>query len=147
MSLMDQVQQDMYAAMKAGDQGKTGALRTLLSKLKERKIDNRGDLNDPDSIKVIQTLVKQRRESADVYQNAGREELAIREESELSVLETYLPEMMSEDEVSKLVEAVIQETEAVSMADIGRVMPLVIQRGGGKLDGKTANTIVRKLLQ
>jgi len=82
----------------------------LLSKLKDRKIDNRGDLNDPDSIKVIQTLVKQRRESADVYQNAGREELAIREESELSVLETYLPEMMSEDEVSKLVEAVIQET-------------------------------------
>lgn len=147
MSLMDQVQQDMYAAMKAGDQVKTGTLRTLLSKLKDRKIDNRGDLNDPDSIKVIQTLVKQRRESADVYRNAGREELAIREESELSVLKTYLPEMMSEDEVSKLVEAVIQETEAVGMADIGKVMPLVIQRGGGKLDGKTANTIVRKLLQ
>jgi len=92
-------------------------------------------------------LVKQRRESADVYRNAGREELAIREESELSVLKTYLPEMMSEDEVSKLVEAVIQETEAAGMADIGKVMPLVIQRGGGKLDGKTANTIVRKLLQ
>jgi len=68
MSLMDQVQQDMYAAMKAGDQVKTGTLRTLLSKLKDRKIDNRGDLNDPDSIKVIQTLVKQRRESADVFE-------------------------------------------------------------------------------
>ena len=76
MSLMDQVQQDMYEAMKAGRQIKTSALRILLSKLKDKKIEDGGDLTDSDSIKVIQTLVKQRRESADVYRNAGREELA-----------------------------------------------------------------------
>ena len=147
MSLMDQVQQDMYEAMKAGSQIKTSALRILLSKLKDKKIEDGGDLTDSDSIKVIQTLVKQRRESADVYRNAGREELATKEETELAELETYLPEMMSEDDIRQLIVAVIQETGATNITSIGKVMALVMQRGAGKLDGKKANTIVRELLQ
>ena len=147
MSLMDQVQQDMYEAMKAGSQIKTSALRILLSKLKDKKIEDGGDLTDSDSIKVIQTLVKQRRESADVYRNAGREELATKEETELAELETYLPEMMSEDDIRQLIVAVIQETGATNITSIGKVMALVMQRGAGKLDGKKANTIVLELLQ
>ena len=147
MSLMDQVQQDMYEAMKAGSQIKTSALRILLSKLKDKKIEDGGDLTDSDSIKVIQTLVKQRRESADVYRNAGREELATKEETELAELETYLPEMMSEDDIRQLIVAVIQETGATNITSIGKVMALVMQRGAAKLDGKKANTIVRELLQ
>ena len=147
MSLMDQVQQDMYEAMKAGSQIKTSALRILLSKLKDKKIEDGGDLTDSDSIKVIQTLVKQRRESADVYRNAGREELATKEETELAELETYLPEMMSEDDIRQLIVAVIQETGVTNITSIGKVMALVMQRGAGKLDGKKANTIVRELLQ
>ena len=147
MSLMDQVQQDMYEAMKAGSQIKTNALRILLSKLKDKKIEGGGDLTDSDSIKVIQTLVKQCRESADVFRNADREELATKEETELAELETYLPGMMSEDDIRQLIVAVIQETGATNITSIGKVMALVMQRGAGKLDGKKANTIVRELLQ
>tara|TARA_B000000460_G_scaffold61303_1_gene41343 strand:- start:3704 stop:4138 length:435 start_codon:yes stop_codon:yes gene_type:complete len=144
---MDKVQQDMYIAMKSGNQIKTSTLRTLLSKLKDKKIDNEGNLTDSDSIKVIQNLVKQRRESADIYRNADREELAIKEEAELFELETYLPEMMSENDIRQLIQDVIQEAGAKNMADIGKVMASVMQRGAGKLDGKKANKIVRELLQ
>ena len=147
MSLMDKVQQDMYIAMKYRDQIKTSTLRTLLSKLKDKKIDNEGNLTDSDSIKVIQNLVKQRRESADIYRNADREELAIKEEAELFELETYLPEMMSENDIRQLIQDVIQEAGAKNMADIGKVMASVMQRGAGKLDGKKANKIVQELLQ
>ena len=147
MSLMDKVQQDMYIAMKSGNQIKTSTLRTLLSKLKDKKIDNEGNLTDSDSIKVIQKLVKQRRESADIYRNADREELAIKEEAELFELETYLPEMMSENDIRQLIQDVIQEAGAKNMADIGKVMASVMQRGSGKVDGKKANKIVQELLQ
>lgn len=147
MSLMDKVQQDMYIAMKSRNQIKTSTLRTLLSKLKDKKIDNEGNLTDSDSIKVIQNLVKQRRESADIYRNADREELAIKEEAELFELETYLPEMMSENDIRQLIQDVIQEAGAKNMADIGKVMASVMQRGAGKLDGKKANKIVQELLQ
>ena len=147
MSLMDKVQQDMYIAMKSGNQIKTSTLRTLLSKLKDKKIDNEGNLTDSDSIKVIQKLVKQRKESADIYRNADREELAIKEEAELFELETYLPEMMSENEIRQLIQDFIQETGAKNMADIGKIMASVMQHGAGKADGKKANKIVRELLQ
>jgi|AP68_2_1055508.scaffolds.fasta_scaffold96568_2 hypothetical protein len=147
MSLMDKVQQDMYIAMKSGNQIKTSTLRTLLSKLKDKKIDNEGNLTDSDSIKVIQKLVKQRKESADIYRNADREELAIKEEAELFELETYLPEMMSENEIRQLIQDFIQETGAKNMADIGKIMASVMQHGAGKVDGKKANKIVRELLQ
>ena len=147
MSLMDKVQQDMYIAMKSGNQIKTSTLRTLLSKLKDKKIDNEGNLTDSDSMKVIQKLVKQRKESADIYRNADREELAIKEEAELFELETYLPEMMSENEIRQLIQDFIQETGAKNMADIGKIMASVMQHGAGKVDGKKANKIVRELLQ
>ena len=147
MSLMDKVQQDMYIAMKSGNQIKTSTLRTLLSKLKDKKIDNEGNLTDSDSIKVIQKLVKQRKESADIYRNADREELAIKEEAELFELETYLPEMMSENEIRQLIQDFIQETGAKNMADIGKIMASVMQHGAGKVDGKKANKIARELLQ
>ena len=147
MSLMDKVQQDMYIAMKSGNQIKTSTLRTLLSKLKDKKIDNEGNLTDSDSIKVIQKMVKQRKESADIYRNADREELAIKEEAELFELETYLPEMMSENEIRQLIQDFIQETGAKNMADIGKIMASVMQHGAGKVDGKKANKIVRELLQ
>tara|TARA_Y100001947_G_scaffold6778_1_gene5513 strand:- start:2099 stop:2533 length:435 start_codon:yes stop_codon:yes gene_type:complete len=144
---MDKVQQDMYIAMKSGNQIKTSTLRTLLSKLKDKKIDNEGNLTDSDSIKVIQKLVKQRKESADIYRNADREELAIKEEAELFELKTYLPEMMSENEIRQLIQDFIQETGAKNMADIGKIMASVMQHGAGKVDGKKANKIVRELLQ
>ena len=91
--------------------------------------------------------MKQRRESADIYRNADREELAIKEEAELFELETYLPEMMSENDIRQIIQDVIKEAGAKNMADIGKVMASVMQRGVGKVDGKKANKIVQELLQ
>jgi uncharacterized protein YqeY len=95
---------------------------------------------------VIKMLVKQRKESIVLYEKADRTELAENEKKELIVLEAYLPQMMSDDEIKNLVTSVIEETGASGLGDIGKVMPLVMQRGSGKVDGKTANILLREML-
>ena len=137
----------MYDAMKSGDKDKAGTLRTLLAKLKDRQINNRKDLTERDCISVIKTLVKQREEAADMYEKAGRESLAQKEKYEFDVLNSYLPETMSEAETRNLVKSVISETNANGLMDMGKVMPLVMQKGGDAIDGKIANQILRELLE
>jgi len=137
----------MYDAMKSGDKDKAGTLRTLLAKLKDRQINNRKDLTEKDCISVIKTLVKQREEAADMYEKAGRESLAQKEKVEFDILNSYLPEMMSEVEIRNLVESVISETNAKGITEMGKVMPLVMQKGGDAIDGKMANQILRELLE
>ena len=137
----------MYDAMKSGDKDKAGTLRTLLAKLKDRQINNRKDLTEKDYISVIKTLVKQREEAADMYEKAGRESLAQKEKIEFDILNSYLPEMMSEVEIRNLVESVISETNAKGITEMGKVMPLVMQKGGDAIDGKMANQILRELLE
>ena len=132
----------MYSAMKSGDKEKAGTLRTLLSKLKDRQINTRRELTDNDCINVIKTLVKQRKEAAKMYEDAKRPKLAEKEKIELAILETYLPKMMTEQETRTLIENVINETGAEGISDIGKVMPIVMQRGEGKVDGKNANIIL-----
>ena len=147
MSFIESIKTDMYSAMKSGDKEKAGTLRTLLSKLKDRQINTRQELTDNDSINVIKTLVKQRKEAAKMYEDAKRLKLAEQEKIELAILETYLPKMMTEQETRTLIENVINETGAKDISDIGKVMPIVMQRGGGKVDGKNANIILRELLE
>ena len=137
----------MYDAMKSGDKDKAGTLRTLLAKLKDRQINNRKDLTEKDCISVIKTLVKQREEAADMYEKAGRESLAQKEKIEFDILNSYLPEMMSEVEIRNLVESIISETNAKGITEMGKVMPLVMQKGGDAIDGKMANQILRELLE
>ena len=137
----------MYDAMKSGDKDKAGTLRTLLAKLKDRQINSRKDLTERDCISVIKTLVKQREEAADMYEKAGRESLAQKEKYEFDVLNSYLPETMSEAETRSLVKSVISETNANGLMDMGKVMPLVMQKGGDVIDGKIANQILRELLE
>ena len=137
----------MYSAMKSGDKEKAGTLRTLLAKLKDRQINTRQELTDNDCINVIKTLVKQRKEAAKMYEDAKRPKLAEKEKIELAILETYLPKMMTEQETRTLIENVINETGAEGISDIGKVMPIVMQRGAGKVDGKNANIILRELLE
>ena len=137
----------MYDAMKSGDQDKAGTLRTLLAKLKDRQINNRKDLTKKEGISVVKTLVKQREEAADMYEKAGRESLAQKEKYEFDVLNSYLPETMSEAETRNLVKSVISETNANGLMDMGKVMPLVMQKGGDAIDGKIANQILRELLE
>ena len=146
MVLYKKIQSDMYTAMKDGEKEKASTLRTVLAKLKDKQIDAREPLSEKDEIKVLQTLVKQRKESIDLYQKGGRSELAEAESFELEIINTYLPEMMNEDDVRKLIEEIIEETGAQSMADLGKVMPQIMKQGKGLIDGKTAQRIVSELL-
>ena len=146
MVLYEKIQSDMYTAMKEGEKEKASTLRTVLAKLKDKQIDAREPLSEKDEIKVMQTLVKQRKESIDLYQKGGRSELAEAESFELEIINTYLPEMMNEDDVRKLIEEIIEETGALSMADLGKVMPQIMKQGKGLIDGKTAQRIVSELL-
>ena len=147
MNFLDKIKTHMYDAMKSGDKDKAGTLRTLLAKLKDRQINNRKDLTERDCISVIKTLVKQREEAADMYEKAGRESLAQKEKYEFDVLNSYLPETMNEAETRNLVKSVISETNANGLMDMGKIMPLVMQKGGDAIDGKMANQILRELLE
>ena len=146
MVLYEKIQSDMYTAMKAGEKEKASTLRTVLAKLKDKQIDTREPLSEKDEIKVLQTLVKQRKESIDLYQKGGRSELAEAESFELEIINTYLPEMMNEDDVRKLIEEIIEETGAQSMADLGKVMPQIMKQGKGLINGKIAQRIVSEIL-
>ena len=147
MKLLEKIINEMYLSMKSGDKTKANALRTLVSKLKDQQIKLRKDISDEEALKVIKTLVKQRKESAQIFLKAGREELAEKENLETSILEKYLPKMISDDEIRVLVEGIVKEIGAKDLSDIGKVMPLVMKRGKGKVDGKLANDILKELLE
>ena len=147
MKLLEKIINEMYLSMKSGDKTKANALRTLVSKLKDQQIKLRKDISDEEALKVIKTLVKQRKESAQIFLKAGREELAQKENLETSILEKYLPKMISDDEIRVLVEGIVKEIGAKDLSDIGKVMPLVMKRGKGKVDGKLANDILKELLE
>ena len=146
MSLFERIQNDMYAAMKAGEKEKSNTLRTTLAKLKDKRIEKRDDLSEAETIKVLQTLVKQGKESVELFEKGGRPELAASENGEIDILNSYLPQMISEDNIRNIVQAVVDEVGAVSMADLGKVMPQVMERGKGLIDGKTAQQFVREIL-
>ena len=147
MSLLKNITDEMYLSMKSGDKEKANTLRTLISKLKDQQIKLRKDISDEEALKIIKTLVKQRKESAEIYSKAGREELAEKENFEISILGNYLPKLMSEEDILSLIKKIVDETNAKDLSDIGKVMPLVMQRGKGKVDGKIANRILRSLLE
>jgi len=146
MSFIETIKVDMYSAMKEGKKDNARTLRTLLAKLKDRQIQKGKDIIEQEALSVVKTLVKQRKESIDVYQKAGRSDLADTESVELRILEKYLPKMMSNDEIQSLVEKIIADTGANSISDIGKVMPKIMQEGSGKIDGKIANKILKELL-
>ena len=136
----------MYSAMKSGNKEEANALRTTLAKLKDKAIEKREDLNKEEEIKVLQTLVKQRKESIDLYEKGGRDELAEAEQKELEILNNYLPKMMNENDIKNVVKSVIDAVGAKSMADMGKIMPEVMKRGKGLIDGKSAQKFVQELI-
>ena len=147
MSLYETIQSDMYEAMKNGDKFRVSTLRVALAKLKDKKIEKREDLSQNDEVKILQNLVKQRKEAADIYEKNNRSELMKNEMDELKILSMYLPQMMSEQELNVLIKEVISDTSATSMSDMGKVMPEIMKRSAGKADGKMAQQIVSDLLQ
>ena len=147
MTHFEKIQTDMYEAMKSGEKVKANALRSVLSKLKDKQIEKRELLSSEEEIRILQTLVKQRKESIDLYENGGRNELVDIEKQEMSIINSYLPKMMSEDNIKDIVKNVIDSTGASSMSDMGKVMPEVMRQGKGLIDGKTAQKFVSEMLK
>ena len=146
MSLYKQIQNDMYKAMKSGNKEDTNTLRTTLAKLKDKVIEKRQDLSKEEEVKILHTLVKQRKESIELYEKGGRNELAEAEQKELEIINNYLPKMMDESDIKSIVRTVIDEVGATSMADMGKIMPEVMKLGKGLIDGKSAQKFVQELI-
>jgi len=147
MTHFEKVQADMYAAMKSGDKEKANTLRNVLSKLKDKQIEKREALTSEEEIKILQTLVKQRKESIELYEKGGRNELVVIEKQEMEIINSYLPKMMSDNSIKNIVKSVIESSGANSMADMGKVMPEVMKQGKGLIDGKTAQKFVSEMLK
>lgn len=146
MSLKDQINNDIKTAMKEKDVAKRDALRLLSSAMKQIEVDERKELTDEDVIKIIQKQVKQRNDAMSQYREAGREDLYEKEASEAAIFETYLPKQLSDEELENALRAIIAESGAASMKDIGRVMGAASKTLGASADGKRINECAKKLL-
>ena len=147
MSLKDQIISDMTAAMKAQDAARTSTLRMVKAAIMNREKDGGGAITDEDVLKLLRSQVKQRRDSVEQYQKAGRPELADKEIAEIAVIETYLPQAASEAEIEQAVSEAISETGASSMKDMGAVMKAVMPKLAGKnADGRMVSDTVKKKL-
>lgn len=135
MSLTEQIIGDITAAMKAKEADRLGTLRMAKAALMNRKIEKGGELDEAEEQKVLQSLVKQRRDSVEQYEKAGRTDLAEKELAEIGVLESYLPRAATQEEIDAAVTAAIADTGASSMKDMGQVMKAAL----AKLEGKTAD--------
>ena len=140
MSLKAQISEDMKTAMRAKDSVRLGAIRLLQAAIKQREVDERIELNDSDVIAAIEKMLKQRRDSIAAYESANRQDLADVEKFEVSVLQTYLPQQFSDDEINAILEKVVTETGAAGIKDMSKVMatikPLVLGRADmGKISG------------
>jgi len=148
MALTDQIQSDLTGAMKARDSKRTATLRMVLAAIKNQRVaaGQSGDLSDAQTLELLAREAKKRAEAATAFRDAGREELADKEEAELAILRTYLPAQLSEAELRTLVDEAIAETGAAEPGDLGRVMSAVMPKTKGRADGKQVNAIVRERL-
>lgn len=144
--MLHQIEIDLKDALKNQDKAKVGVLRILISKCKNKSIATGKPLEDSEVMKVLQTAAKQHKESIKLYKQGERKDLVDQETAELNIVEAYLPSMMTEDEIKSIVLSVIEETGASSMADFGKVMPQVMKKGAGKIDGGVAQNLLKELL-
>ena len=147
MTLKDKIISDMTAAMKAKDAARTSTLRMVKAAIMHREKEGAGELNDDDVLKLLRSQMKQRRDSVEQYQKAGRQDLADKETVEIAVIESYLPQAASEAEIEQAVSDAIAETGATSMKEMGAVMKAAMAKLAGKnADGKTVSETVKKKL-
>ncbi|MGE5600598.1 MAG: GatB/YqeY domain-containing protein [Pseudomonadota bacterium] len=148
--IRDEIKAALVTAMKGGDKAATGTIRLIQSAIKNRDIELRtsSGTTDDDLVvtEVLQKMIKQRRESADLYRKGNREELAATEEAEIAVIERFLPKQMSDEEASAAIQTIIAETGASGMKDMGKVMSEVKSRLAGQIDPARASAMVRTAL-
>jgi uncharacterized protein YqeY len=147
MPIVDQINADLTQAMKAREPERLSALRMVKTALKLRETEMPGGVDDTEAIKVLNTLLKQRRDSADQFRAGGREEMALKEENEARIIQTYLPASASEEDISRAVVQAIAEVGASSMKDMGAVMKAVrVKLEGKTVDGKALSDLVKAKL-
>ena len=147
MTLEERIQKDLVSAMKNRQENALAALRSIKTAIQNEKTNGTyHELTDADIVGLIQKLIKQRKESMDIYSQAGRDELADKEQKEMFVLMEYVPRQLTEEEVEEKVKSIITETGASSIRDMGKVMGLATQRMKGLAEGKTISQIVKNLL-
>ena len=144
--MLHQIEIDLKDALKNQDKAKVGVLRILISKCKNKSIATGKPLEVSEVMKVLQTAAKQHKESIKLYKQGERKDLVDQETTELNIVEAYLPSMMTEDEIKSIVLSVIEATGASTMADFGKVMPQVMKKGAGKIDGGVAQNLLKELL-
>jgi uncharacterized protein YqeY len=148
MSLSNRLSDDLKVAMKARDQLRMDAIRMVMAALKNKEFELKKELDEAEMSRVLLTLVKQRKEAAELYQKGKREDLADKELKEIVVIEGYLPKALSQEEIAQIVEATIKESGPVTMKDMGKVMKAVMARLAGQaVDGKQLSDLVRAKLQ
>ena len=144
--MLDQLQEELKIALKAGEKAKTMGLRNIIGKIKAAQIDKGETLTDEESLKILKTAAKQLKESLDQYRKGGRDDLAEKEAFELTLLEKYLPEQLSEEQIRQTVKNIVKNTGAGSMQDMGKVMGATMQELAGSADGKIVQKIVQEEL-
>jgi uncharacterized protein len=146
MSLEERLVEEMKQALKSNDKLRLSTIRMIRSALKNREIELRKKLEDEEVVKVIQGMVRKGEESVEQFQIGGRMDLVEKEKKEIEILKSFLPQPLSQEEILKIIDQSIQETQASSLKDIGKVMKSVMPKIGGKADGKLINQLVKERL-
>ena len=144
--MLEQLQKELKITMKAGEKAKMMGLRNIIGKIKAAQIDKGETLTDEETLKILKTAAKQLKESIDQYQKGGRDDLAEKEAFELTLLEKYLPEQLSEEQIRQIVKNIVKNTGSGSMQDMGKVMGATMQELAGSADGKIVQKIVQEEL-
>jgi len=146
MNLEERLVEEMKQAMKSNDKLKLSTIRMIRSASKNKEIELRKKLEDEDVVKVIQVMLRKGEESVEQFQTGGRMDLVEKEKKEIEILKSFLPQPLSQEEILKIIDQSIQETQASSLKDIGKVMKSVMPKIGGKADGKLINQLVKERL-
>lgn len=146
MSLKDRIQEDMKAAMRAKETERLGTIRLLTAAMKQKEVDERVELDDVAVVGIVDKLIKQRKDSIDAFQKAGRQDLADKEAAEVQVLQAYLPARLSADEIAAEVKAIVAELGAAGPGDMGKVMGAAKQRLAGKAEMGQVSAAVKAAL-
>jgi uncharacterized protein YqeY len=147
MSLGNTLSEDLKAALKSGDKDKVSILRMIKSSIKNQEIDKKSSLDEKEITAILRSFVKRAKESIEQYANAGRSELAEKEERELSIIQNYLPKQLDEESARKMIKEVVGETGAAGPRDMGKVMKALMVKSGGQIDGKMASSLVKEILE
>ncbi|MAJ45304.1 MAG: glutamyl-tRNA amidotransferase [Candidatus Marinimicrobia bacterium] len=145
--MLSNLMADMKVAMKKKEKERLQVIRNMISLIKAKQIDLGKTLSDEEAVKLIQSMAKKIKDSIEQYKNGGREDLAKSELNELNIVNSYLPKQLSDDELREIVKETISESKAITMADMNKVMPLLMPKIAGKGDGKIASNIVKEILQ